>query len=413
MGEVILSKDDRGLPIALKIILDEHHQDPRFRDLFIREAEITFHLRHPNIVRAFRFDEIGNRLCLALEYLEGVNLKEVLKKVYDKKIHVPLGVALAILSPTLKALDYAHKKKDKLGRSLGIVHRDLNPSNIFITNSGQIKVLDFGISKATQKEIHHLTPKQELRGKVCYLAPEQLGDKAVDCRADIFCMGIVLWEVLAGRPLFLRKTETEAMEAILNGEYRELSEFRRDIDPAIEAVIRKALSVSASQRFKDCEEFFQALRRASRTALMPGASEPEVAIFLKTLFHSDQIDERDPYFLSGYYWLMSQIPGQEARALKNLQDLATSNPSVPLVQLNYARVLMSHGNKSEGVRLLRRLARSESLQEQVQDILEWLGVRRTPVVSFLSRSNPINHALGKIRHQFKGPTPFQQEFRAA
>lgn len=413
MGKVTLSKDDRGLPIALKTILDEHDKDERFRDLFIREAEITFHLNHRNIVKAFRFDQIGNRLCLALEYLEGLNLKDVLRKVFEKKILIPQGVAFAIIERVLDGLDYAHKKRDRLGRGLGIIHRDLNPSNIFVTFGGEVKILDFGISKATQKDIHQLTPKQELRGKVCYLSPEQLQDAPLDHRVDIFCMGIVLWECLAGRPLFLRKSETEAMEAIMNGEYRALSEFRRDISPEIENVIKKALSVKRGDRFHDCAEFKESLKKAVKTSAMPGASETEIAIFVKALFQGELINKNDAHFLSGYYWLMSQIPGQESRALKNLQDLAESHPTVPLVQLNFARVLMSCGNKTEGLRILKRLARSESKDPKIDEILEWLGVRRPPVLSFLGRENPVNFLLGKIRHQMKGPTSHEKEFLSA
>lgn len=412
MGEIVRSVDDAGRPIALKTILDTYQADKKFRELFIREAEITFQLDHPNIVRAYRFDEVGRRLILALEYLEGVNLKEVLRAVYERQLRIPLSVATQILRFTLRGLHYAHQKKDRFGRSLGIVHRDLNPSNIFITYSGEVKILDFGISKATQVEVHQLTPKNELRGKVCYLSPEQINSKPVDRRTDIFSLGIVLWEVLAGKPLFLRDTDAEVMEAILHGEYEPLSRYRDDLPAEIEVIIKKALHPDPKKRFQDCKEFEEALVAATYRACMAAAGEEEISVFIRSLFNRVE-NREDPHFLSGYAWLMVQMPGQEKKGLELAERMAKAHPSRPFIQLNYARAMLLVGNKSEGLRLLRKLARVDSLEEQIQEMLVWLGVRRKPVIPVLSRSNPINYGLGWIRHRILGPTPYQEQFLAA
>lgn len=412
MGEVSLSVDDFGRPVALKTILEDLQHDPKFRDLFIREAEITFELNHPNIVKAHRFDEVGKRLVLILEYLDGVNLKDVLRKVYERKLHIPFVVVAAILERVLEGLSYAHQKKDAKGQALGIIHRDLNPSNVFLTYDGQVKILDFGISKATGKEVHQLTPKNELKGKISYLSPEQIDHLQVDARSDIFSLGIVLWESLAGRPLYLKETQSEVMEAIVQGEYESISTYRKDLPEDVDLLIRKALKTNPKSRFQSCEEFKAALQKVVADHYCPGTAEQEIAAFVKALFGKFS-DEEDPQSKASFYWLLSQIPGQEAKALKMSKELAEEYPTRPGVQLHYARVELQFGDRLEGLRLMRRLARVDSLEKQVQVYLEWLGVRRRPVIPALNRSNPLNYSLGWMRHKILGPTPYQQQFLAA
>lgn len=415
MGEISLSLDESGYPVALKTILEDLQEDRKFRDLFLREAEITFELKHPNIVRAYRFEEVGKRLVLVLEYLDGVNLKDVLRMVYERKLHIPFIIVAAILDRVLTGLQYAHDKKDALGRDLGIVHRDLNPSNIFITYSGQVKILDFGVSKAMLKEVHQLTPKEELKGKISYLSPEQIKGTDIDHRSDIFSLGIVLWEALAGRPLFLKETQAEVMESIVAGDYQSILGFRPDLPPIVDRLIRKALRTSRGSRYQNCREFQQDLQAAVNEAYCPGTGEEEISIFLKALFsHLQEPGEtEDPSFLAGFSWLLAQIPGQEKKALELAQRLSETNPSRPSVQLQYARVQILIGDRLEGLRTLRRLARVDSLESQVQKYLEWLGIRRRPVIPVLPRNNPINYSLGWLRHQILGPTEYQQQFLAA
>ncbi len=412
MGEVILSTDDRGLPIALKTILESYQQSEKFRDMFIREAEITFCLDHPNIVRAYRFEKLGNRLVMALEWLDGVNLREVLKKLYERKLQMPVPVAIAIMQRVLAGLHYSHTKLDDFGNPLGIIHRDLNPSNVFVTYTGEVKILDFGISKATMKEVHQLSPRQELKGKISYLAPEQIKGKHVDHRCDLFTAGVVLWEMLAARPLYVRPTDQDAMAAILNGEYLSLQGLRADVAPALESVIRMALETDPRKRPKDAQKFSEMLNQVARSAMIPGVGEEEISAFVRSLFAKVE-NREDLFFKSAYSWLLTLTPGQEEKGLESLKALAVQNPTIPYVQLNYARALLTKGDRQEGLRLMRKLARVDSLEQDVQNILEWLGVRRKPVFTALKRSHPANRTVGWIRHKILGPTTYQQEFLAA
>lgn len=412
MGEIVKSVDDSGRLIALKTILQEHQFNETFRDLFFREAEISVQLDHPHIVKAYRFDQVGKQLVLALEYLDGVNLKDILREVYARRLIVPASIAIAIMRRVLLGLDYAHKKRDRKNKLLGIVHRDLNPANIFLTYAGDVKILDFGISKAVNRDIHQLTPHGELRGKMCYISPEQIHGKHVDYRSDIFAAGIVFWELLAGQPLFLRDTDTQVMEAIVRGEYRSLREIRNDLPSELEEILMTALAVNPKSRFKDCAEFVRDLDERLKPHLMPGISEEEISIFVRALLNI-KTSETDPQFLSGYAWLMTQMAGREAMGLELVKRLAQENPQRPYVQLNYARAQLTVGDRLEGLRIMRRLARADSLESEAQEMLEWLGVRRRPVLRFLSRGNPANFVLGKIRHKILGPTPYQNEFIAA
>ncbi len=412
MGEILRSTDDAGRVIALKSILEDFSTDQKFRDLFIREAEITFQLDHPNIVKAYRFDEWGKRLVLAMEYLDGVNLKDVLRRLFENKLRMPLSVACSILNFTLKGLQYAHEKRDRMGRRLGIIHRDLNPSNIFLTYTGEVKILDFGISKATQIDFHQLTPKNELRGKVSYLAPEQIRDLNLDHRVDVFSLGIVVWEILAGRPLFLKDTDAEVMELILSGRYPSIRKFRADIPESVELVIKKALQLDPMKRHASANDFREALTSACARSFMPGTESSEIAVFVRSLFQEGPMPDSSD-FQSTYSWLMTQVPGFEDRGLMASQELAKKFPTRPLIQLNYAKALLLRGDRAEGMKRLRRLARVDSIDTQVQRILEDMGVRRKPVISFLKRSHPFNHGLGWIRHRFLGKTPYQDQFLAA
>ena len=414
MGEIVRSVDDSGRQIALKTILDSYQDDVRFRKLFIREAEITFQLRHPNIIRAYRFDKLGNRLVLALEYLEGVNLKDVLCKIHDEKLQIPILIVKGIIEKVLRGLQYAHEKCDPDGTPLGIIHRDINPANIFITFDGEIKILDFGISKATQLEVHQLTPKNQLKGKVCYLSPEQISNQSIDHRADIFSLGIVLWESLTGTPLYVRETDAEVMEAIVKGEYKSVCSYRPDISPGIDYVIKKALRLDPRSRYQSCDEFNREFSEACRRQCLPGICQNEISIFVRSLFSKlSETEKEDPQFMSGYALLMAQADGHEQKGIEMAEKLARDYPTRPYIQLNYARALLLKGDRLTGLRLMRRLVRVDSLEGQVQHILEWMGVRRRPVIPVLSRSHPINYVLGRLRHRLKGPTPYQEQFLSA
>jgi serine/threonine protein kinase len=412
MGQVTKSVDESGRKIALKTILKEHQENEKFRELFMREAEITFTLDHPNIVKAYRFDRVGEKLVLALEYLDGVTLKEILRKIYEHKLVMPMVIVVEIMKNVLRGLDHAHNKKDKFGRPLGIVHRDLNPSNIFITYAGEVKILDFGISKATEKDVHQLTPKGELRGKMCYLAPEQLDHDRIDHRADLFACGIVMWEMITGHPLFLKDSDAEVLEAIRKGEYLSALNFRKDLPDAFNNLLRKVLRVNPNQRFESCAEFEKELTNLSTRFFLPGTGPDDVSAFARALFQKET-NQTDPHFLSSYAWLLSQIRGKEEMGLMIARKVADDYATSPFVVLNLAKTLLWAGQKSEGLRLVRRLTRVDSLEETAQELLEWLGVRRRPVISFLRRSNPVNRMLGIARHRVLGPTPYQAEFLAA
>ncbi len=412
MGQIIKTVDDSGRPIVLKTILEEHQADQRFRELFLREAEITCQLDHPHIVKAYKFESVGNQLVMALEFLDGVNVKEILKVLYGRKLVMPAIIASAIMTRVLRGLDYAHKKRDWKGLPLGIVHRDLNPSNIFVTYAGEVKILDFGISKAIHKDIHNMTPQGELRGKMCYIAPEQIRGDDADYRADIFTSAIVLWELLAGRPLYLRESDAEVLDAIRAGEYTPLTDIRSDLPAELDAVIRKALSVKPQNRYRNCEEFAVAVESAIERSYMPGTAEEEISVFARALFNK-KAPESEPEFLAGYAWLMTQMQGRKDEGLELVTRLATENPQRPYVLLNYARAHLAVGDRAVGLRVMRKLARADAMESEAQRILEWLGVRRKPVFTFLKRSHPANFMVGKIRHHLMGPTKYQQEFLAA
>ncbi len=407
MGEIIRSVDDSGRTVALKKILKEYQGEEQFRELFKQEAEIIFQLDHPNIVRAYNFQRVGQQLVLAMEYLEGVNLRDILVKAQEKHFQIPLGVVLKIMKGLLEGLDYAHSKRDDVtGDHLEFVHRDINPSNVFVTFLGETKILDFGISKMCSKgggAFIEKTPTGKIRGKVAYLAPEQIRESEMDHRVDIFACGVLLWELLTNETLFYRDSQQMTLDAILDGNYPDILSARDDLPPAISQVMRKALCLKPNGRFKSCKEFAKALQVALDQRVIPDALDEDVSTFVRVLFQKNA-DTKEPGFLSGHAYLLTQIPGLEKAGIDLAETLAHEHPDLPIVQLNFARSLFSVGRKSEGLRVLGSLSQFSILDEVAHQLWVWLGVRRPVVVPFLSRRNAVNRSLGIIRHRILGPT---------
>lgn len=187
-------------PVVLKRMHASLGRDSHFVKMFLDEARLAARLGHANVVATSEVGECDGHYFIAMDYLEGVSLDRIARKYIHDGREVPLGLLLRVLCDCLDGLHYAHELRDYDGAPLGVVHRDVTPSNLFVTSSGVAKVLDFGIAKAAMQD--EATRTGTLKGKLSYMAPEQFYPDPVDRRVDLWALGVVLWEMCTGRRLF-------------------------------------------------------------------------------------------------------------------------------------------------------------------------------------------------------------------
>ncbi len=239
--------------VTIKKILPHLAQDEDFITMFIDEARIAASLSHPNIVQIFDLGKMNNQYIIAMEYVSGKDLGAVLKNLRKLKKSLPTDIALYIALKISDALDYAHRKKDSNGVPLKIVHRDVNPNNILISYEGEIKLTDFGISKARIKL--HQTIAGGLKGKLIYMSPEQAsGKEDVDNRSDIFAIGVLLYEMLTLRNPFIATSETAILEKVRNVRYEPPNLFNKNISTNTLNIIKKCLMKNPEDRFQSARE---------------------------------------------------------------------------------------------------------------------------------------------------------------
>ncbi len=254
--------------VAIKRILPELAQDPRFVAMFCDEARISAPLCHPNIVQVIDFGESQGELFMAMEFVEGVSLAKLLRYVSGRRERFPLGAALFIAHEVLTGLAFAHTACDENGNPLSIVHRDVSPGNVLIGRAGDVKLADFGIVRSAY--VDRRTYPGELKGKVGYMSPEQVMGVEVDPRSDLFTVGIILAEMLIARPLFSGQNEFDILTKIYEAELSALDKYGADLTPAVRDMLRQALGKAPADRFNSAREFADALRRlahASQIAL--------------------------------------------------------------------------------------------------------------------------------------------------
>jgi len=255
--------------------------DSRFRQMMIAEARIASKLSHTNVCQIYELDEIDGQLYMAMEFLEGITALALLRKYARHKQPLDLGLVAGILGQVCDGLHYAHELKDRDGTALGIVHRDVTPSNVFVTETGVAKLLDFGIAKV---ENVANTESGAIKGKYAYMAPEQLRGLAIDRRVDIFAIGIVLFELLALRRLFQRKTDYLTFQAVLEQPLKDVRTYRPETPDALVAVMERALANEPSARYDNARQLRAALFGAIGTAPW---DQHKIADFVRAHFADD------------------------------------------------------------------------------------------------------------------------------
>jgi serine/threonine-protein kinase len=273
--------------VALKVIHPHIARNQRFVGMFLDEARLTARLSHPNVCSVFDFGESRGTYYIAMEHLQGEPLRSVARRKSGDAL-LPVELAVRIVADAARGLHAAHELTDDAGEPLSLVHRDVSPQNIFVLYEGMAKVVDFGIAKARDKLGQ--TSTGEFKGKLAYMAPEQLDKGAVDRRTDVFALGAVLWEATTGVRLFKRDTEARTMAAVLNDPVPRPSELREAYPPMLEGIVMRALERDQDARWQSMEAMADAL---DELVLASGwsAGHAQVAQWMKAVF-SDRIAQR-------------------------------------------------------------------------------------------------------------------------
>jgi len=231
--------------------------DTEFVEMFINEAKLVVNLYHANIVQVFDLGEIDDQYYIAMEYVHGKDLLEILARCAREQIKIPLNLVLFITMEMLKGLNFAHTAKDPYGEQLNIIHRDISPSNVMLSYAGDVKLGDFGVAKAAVKR--SMTQSGTLKGKVGYMSPEQVMGKDIDARSDIFSAGIVFFEALSMSRLFVGDSDLDVMLKVRDAEIDEALERAQPIPSELVRIVRKALAKDPEDRFQTAEAFYQEL----------------------------------------------------------------------------------------------------------------------------------------------------------
>ncbi|HEX5033556.1 MAG TPA: serine/threonine-protein kinase, partial [bacterium] len=232
--------------LAIKRILPHCAVDKEFISMLVDEAKLSVLLSHTNIVQVYDLGKVGDDYFISMEFINGINLREVLNRAKEISEKFSEEIVVYILSETCKGLDYAHSKKDNESKPLNIVHRDISPQNILLSFEGEVKIVDFGIAKAAMNISH--TMAGILKGKISYMSPEQALGKPIDRKTDIFSTGLILYELLTGEKLFTGETQFEVLKKIRTTRLNENS-FPESMPIGLRKILAKALAYSVKDRY--------------------------------------------------------------------------------------------------------------------------------------------------------------------
>lgn len=278
--------------VAIKRIVPHMATNAEFVTMFVDEAKLAAQLNHNNITHIYDLGKVDAWHYIAMEYVEGKDLRTLLKLAKERGFPLPAELALFIASKIANALDYAHRRPAADGSELNLVHRDVSPQNILISDEGDIKLCDFGIAKAASKV--STTISGALKGKLQYMSPEQAWGKRVDRRSDIFSLGSVLFEMLTGAPLFEGETDMSVLESVREGDVTTPSSRGAEVPRRVDQILLKALAKNPQERYQNASEFEKDLHAVLYT-YQPSPGPADLAIYMHRLLvapreSDDEID---------------------------------------------------------------------------------------------------------------------------
>ncbi|PIE65548.1 MAG: hypothetical protein CSA24_02510 [Deltaproteobacteria bacterium] len=339
MAELFRARSaDHDQVVAIKRILPEMAKDRTFVEMFADEGRICGTLDHPGIARIYELGEVAGEPYLALEYVSGVDLLRLLNRLKQRGQSFSPELIGFICAEIAEALDYAHHRCDASGRPQEIIHRDISPQNVMASFAGEVKIIDFGIAKARQRSAE--TRAGVLKGKFCYMSPEQARGQPLDHRSDIFAVGIVLWELWVGARLFDGRNEFETIEQVRGAIVPSPSTRGRPAPPELEAIMQRALARRPEDRFPRAADLADALRSFLRQQPRPAGSR-DLATLTQAAF--------------GREYRLEQKALEDCRRLSfaELEELAHRGEALPptrqVVTLHEEKTQLSAPNALQGV----------------------------------------------------------------
>jgi eukaryotic-like serine/threonine-protein kinase len=280
--------------VVVKRILPHLSADEKFIEMFLQEARLAARISHPNVVQIFDVGQVGAVHFIAMEYVKGWDLNAIIRLCMRMGAAFPVGIALRVAADICAGLYAAHTCVDEQGTLTPVLHRDVSPHNVLVSSEGHVKLTDFGIAKALDDGGH--TPTATLKGKLSYVSPEQVvaDGRPIDSRADLFPVGLMLYQCLTLEHLFRRSTEFETLRAILYDPIPRVSTRRADVPTLVEEVIDRALARNPEFRFGTGLEFQRSLEAAIAETGEP-ASAADLAAWLRELRHrADKLGHLPP-----------------------------------------------------------------------------------------------------------------------
>src|SRR2546423_1243614 len=241
--------------VVIKRLLPHLTTDDTYKNMFIDEAKLTARLVHPKIAQTFELGKVEDLLYIAMEYVDGIDVLALLREFASRRRRVLPQLAAWVAHEVLDALDYAHNLPGEDGKPLGIVHRDISPSNVLLSLRGDIKLVDFGIARAKDPGRAHKSKSGTLKGKYGYMSPEQVVEQSLDSRSDLFSVGVVLAELLTGRRLFAAANELDVLLMVRDAKLGRFEKYGADIEPGLANIVRKALKKSVEERWSSAAAF--------------------------------------------------------------------------------------------------------------------------------------------------------------
>jgi serine/threonine protein kinase len=285
MAEIFLARGEGVAGVerycVLKRILRDRASDVQFVRMFLDEARLAAQLQHPNIAQVYDIGKLADSYFFTMEYVHGETVRALLHRAQGLRRRLPITCVLTIAAGTAAGLHHAHTRLGRDGRALGIVHRDVSPSNLMVSYEGGVKVVDFGVAKAADRG--HETKSGTVKGKISYLSPEQCKGKRVDRRSDLFSLGICMWEMLTTDRLYKRASDFENMNAIVTELTPPPSSRRTDVPAEVDELVMRLLAKAPEERYQTADELVEAIEDvASRTGSVLSSSA--LGRFVRELF---------------------------------------------------------------------------------------------------------------------------------